>query len=339
MPFFSPPIPQKKETKKEATRRRRLRWSASPGQDGQPARETSQSGRRSVGMALLRDFATWRFEPAWAPGFARFPASTLLAGRAKNKIGARCASKHRLDRAIGRRRGESRLAAAQVAWPVPARPPSSSSRMASPRGALGKVLGRCFAFRLFFLLSRPHLSPPSRFAFSPSLRFFFLLHLLHLFFFFFFLPLSLLLFSLLGLFFLPSLFPSCSHFAPCAFFSGPASLNGFDPCRLLCVSRTRRPIACRAGGEKERCGKMPGVGPAAGGPSCALRRARLDCGLFREINGGVEFRFLRRAFWLSIVLSRLGGSGPRPSPCRGGEGMAAARSDRRAIRATEITAL
>lgn len=265
-------------------------------------------------MALLRDLATWRFEPAWAPGFARFPASTLLAGRAKNKIGARRrASKHRLDRAIGGRRGESRLAAAQVAWPVPARPASSSSRMASPRGALGKVLGRGFALRLFFPLSRPLLSPPSRFAFSSSLRFFFLLHLLHLlhlFFFFFFLLLSLLLFSLLGLFFLPSLFPSCSHFAPCAFFSGPASLNGFDPCRLPCVSRTRRPIACREGGEKERCGKMPGVGLAAGGPSCALRRARLDCGLFREINGGVEFRFLRRAFWLSIVLSRLGGSGP-----------------------------
>ena len=226
MPFFPPPIPQKKETKQEATRRRRLRWSASPGQDGQPARETSQSGRRSVGMALLRDFATWRLEPAWAPGFARFPASTLLAGRAKNKISARRASKHRLDRAIGRRRGESRLAAAQVVWPVPARPPSSSSRMASPRGAAlwGTVLGRCFAFRLSFLLSRPHLSPPSRFAFSPSLRFFFLLHLLHLlhlFFFYFFLLLSLLLFSLLALFFLPSLFPSCSHFAPCAFFLRP----------------------------------------------------------------------------------------------------------------------
>lgn len=122
------------------------------------------------------------------------------------------------------------------------------------------------------------------------------------------------------------------------FFSAPASLDGFDLCRLPCVSRTRRPIACRAGGEKERCGKMPGVGLAAGGPSCALRRARLDCGLFREINGGVELRFLRRAFWLSIVLSRLGGSGPQPSPWRG-EGMAAARSDRRAIRATEITAL
>lgn len=157
--------------------------------------------------------------------------------------------------------------------------------------------------------------------------------------FFFFLPLSLLLFSLLGLFFLPSLFPSCSHFAPCAFFLRPRIFGWLYLCRLPCVSRTRRPIACRAGGENERCGKMPGVGLAAGGPSCALRRARLDCGLFREINGGVEFRFLRRAFWLSIVLSRLGGSGPRPSPCRGGEGMAAARSDRRAIRATEITAL
>lgn len=96
---------------------------------------------------------------------------------------------------------------------------------------------------------------PPALLFSPSLRFFFLLRILRLFFFFFFLLLSLLLFSLLGLFFLPSLFPSCSHFAPCAFFSGPASLNGFDPCRLLCVSRTRRPIACRAGGEKERRGQ------------------------------------------------------------------------------------
>lgn len=296
-------------------------------------------------MALLRDFATWRFEPAWAPGFARFPASTLLAGRAKNKIGARRrASKHRLDRAIGGRRGESRLAAAQVAWPVPARPPSSSSRMASPRGAAlggGEGFGALFRFPLVLssLPSSPFAALPHCFfpfssllfpssPSSPSSPFFF----------FFFLLLSLLIFSLLGLFFLPSLFPSCSHFAPCAFFLRPRIFGWLYLCRLPCVSRTRRPIACRAGGENERCGKMPGVGLAAGGPSCALRRARLDCGLFREINGGVEFRFLRRAFWLSIVLSRLGGSGPQPSPWRG-EGMAAARSDRRAIRATEITAL
>lgn len=205
-------------------------------------------------MALLRDLATWRLEPAWAPWFARFPGSKLLAGGAKNKIGARRASKHRLDRAIGRRRGESRLAAAQVAWPVSARPPSSSSRMASPRGAAlggGKGFGARFRFP-------PVLSslPSSPFAALPLCFFLFSFLLLLLLLLFLLLSASFfLLFSLLGLFFLPSLFPSCSHFAPCAFFSDPASLNGFDPCRLLCVSRTRRPIACRAGREKERSGQ------------------------------------------------------------------------------------
>lgn len=258
-------------------------------------------------MALLRDFATWRFEPAWAPWFARFPASTLLAGRAKNKIGARRrASKHRLDRAIGRRRGESRLAAAQVAWPVPARPPSSSSRMASPRGAAlgGKVWGRGFAFRLFFLLSRPHLSPPSRFAFSPSLRFFFLFLLLHLVFFFSFCFFLCFFYRCLASFsfLLSFLLVLTVRLAP--FFSAPAFLNGFDPCRLPCVSRTRRPIACRPRGEKKRRGQKARRWARRRGPSCAMRRARLDCGLLSEIKGALRLGFLRLAFWLSIVFFR-----------------------------------
>lgn len=230
-------------------------------------------------MALLRDFATWRFEPAWAPGFARFPASTLLAGRAKNIIGARRASKHRLDRAIGGRRGESRLAAAQVAWPVPARPASSSGRPASPRGALGKVLGRGFAFRLFFLLSRPHLSPPSRFAFSPSLRFFFLLRLLHLFSSFSFCFYLCLFFLCLAYFSFLLSFPLVLTLRLAPFFSAPASWDGFifADCPAF-PGRAGRSLAGRE--EKmSAAAKCPALGspPAAQAARCAAPGSIAAC--------------------------------------------------------------